>query len=65
MPLTKERVQWHHSQRQSVIVLPVVRPVESGDSKVRDHFLLVSLTLPVGVLGHLLPSGFTLGKYYR
>ena len=36
----------------------MVGPVESGDSKVRDHFLLVSLTLPVEVLGHLLPSGF-------
>ena len=36
----------------------MVGPVESGDSKVRDHFFLVSLSLPVGVLGHLSPSGF-------
>ena len=36
----------------------MVGSVEPGGSKVRDHFLLVSLTLPVGVLGHLLPSGF-------
>ena len=33
-------------------------PVESGDSKVRANFFLASLSLPVGVLGHLLPSGF-------
>ena len=36
----------------------MVGSVEPGGSKVRDHFFLVSLTLPVGVLGHLLPSGF-------
>ena len=36
----------------------MVGPVEPGGSKVRDHFLRVSLSLPVGVLGHLLPSGF-------
>ena len=36
----------------------MVGPVEPGGSKVRDHFLLVFLTLPVGVLGHLLRSSF-------
>ena len=36
----------------------MVGPVESGDSKVRDHFFLLSSTLPVGVLGPSFPSGF-------